>query len=77
MKVAFDLGVTYRGYTADFGRSVFIGEPRDEPPRAWQSITTAIQAAMVVMGDDRITPAGIHDVVIEQVSADGFRDPFS
>ena len=77
MTVAFDLGVRYRGYTSDFGRSVFIGEPRDEPLRAWQSITKAIQAAMAVMGDGKITPAGIHDFVVESVSADGFRDQFS
>jgi len=77
MTVAFDLGVRYCGYTSDFGRSVFIGEPRDEPLRAWGSITKAIQAAMGVMGDGRITPAGIHDFVVESVSADGFRDQFS
>ncbi|MDQ3549836.1 MAG: Xaa-Pro peptidase family protein [Chloroflexota bacterium] len=77
MTVAFDLGVQYRGYTSDFGRSVFIGEPNDEPLRAWGSITKAIQSAMGVMGDGKITPAGIHDVVVESVSADGFRDQFS
>jgi Xaa-Pro aminopeptidase len=32
---------------------------------------------MAVMGDSRITPAGIHDFVVEQVTADGFRDQFS
>jgi Xaa-Pro dipeptidase len=77
MTVAFDLGVQYRGYTSDFGRSAFIGEPRDEPLRAWQSITKAIQAAMSVMGDGRITPASIHNFVVESVTADGFRDQFS
>lgn len=77
MTVAFDLGVRYRGYTSDFGRSVFVGEPRDEPLRAWRSITKAIQAAMAVMGDGKITPSGVHDFVVESVTEDGFRDQFS
>ncbi len=77
MTVAFDFGVVYRGYCSDFGRSVFMGEAKDEPLRAWRSITKAIQAAMVVMGDGRITPAGIHDFVVESVTEDGFRDQFS
>jgi Xaa-Pro dipeptidase len=75
--VAFDMGVVYRGYCSDFGRSVFMGEPNDEPLRAWKSITKAIQAAMAVMGDGRISPAQVHDFVVEQVTEDGFRDQFS
>jgi len=77
MTVAFDFGVVYRGYCSDFGRSVFMGEAKDEPLRAWQSITKAIQAAMEVMGDGKITPAGVHDFVVESVTEDGFRDQFS
>jgi Xaa-Pro aminopeptidase len=71
------MGVVYRGYCSDFGRSVFMGEARDEPLRAWASITRAIQAAMAVMGDGRITPSGIHDFVVECVTEDGFREQFS
>jgi Xaa-Pro dipeptidase len=77
MTVAFDFGVVYRGYCSDFGRSVFMGEAHAEPLRAWRSITNAIQAAMGVMGDGKITPAGIHDFVVECVTADGFRGQFS
>jgi Xaa-Pro dipeptidase len=77
MTVAFDMGVVYKGYCSDFGRSVFIGEPRDEPLRAWGSITRAIQAAFGLMGDGRISPAQVHDFVVEQVTEDGFREQFS
>jgi D-alanyl-D-alanine dipeptidase len=45
--------------------------------RAWKSITKAIQAAMGVMGHGKITPAGVHDFVVESVTEDGFRDQFS
>lgn len=75
--VAFDMGVVYQGYCSDFGRSVFVGDWPDEPLRAWQSITRVIQAAMEVMGDGNITPAGVHDFVVEEVTKDGFRDQFS
>lgn len=75
--LAFDLGVRYRGYCSDFGRSAFIGEPDPTALAAWHSITRVIQAAMNVMGDGQITPAGIHDFVVEEVTKDGFRDQFS
>jgi Xaa-Pro aminopeptidase len=77
MTVAFDMGVVYKGYCSDFGRSVFMGEAKDEPLRAWHSITRTIQAAMEVMGDGKITPSGVHDFVVEEVTKDGFRDQFS
>jgi len=75
--LAFDLGVRYRGYCSDFGRSAFIGDPDPTALAAWNSITRVIQAAMNVMGDGQITPAGIHDFVVEEVTRDGFRDQFS
>lgn len=77
MTVAFDMGVMYRGYCSDFGRSVFMGEAAEEPLRAWRSITHAIQAAFEVMGHGKISPAGVHDFVVDLVTEDGFRDQFS
>lgn len=75
--LAFDLGVRYRGYCSDFGRSAFIGEPDPTALAAWHSITRVIQLAMGEMGDGRITPAGVHDFVVAEVTQDGFRDQFS
>src|SRR3990172_8897044 len=72
MTVAFDMGVMYRGYCSDFGRSVFMGEAREEPLRAWGSITRAIQASFEVMGDGKVSPAQVHDFVVERVTEDGF-----
>lgn len=77
MTVAFDMGVMYKGYCSDFGRSVFMGEAKDEPLRAWASITRAIQASFEVMGDGNLSPAQVHDFVVECVTEDGFRDQFS
>lgn len=77
MTVAFDMGVVYKGYCSDFGRSVFMGEAREEPLAAWTSITRVIQATMEKMGDGKLTPSQVHDFVVEQVTEDGFRDEFS
>ncbi len=70
--VAFDFGVFYRGYCSDFGRSVFMGEPRADALAAYRSITTASQAVMKVMADGRITPAEVADWVRDRVTEDGF-----
>lgn len=70
--VAFDFGVLYGGYCSDFGRSVFIGEPRDDALAAYRSITQASQAAMGVMAEGQVTPAQIADFVRDRVTADGF-----
>jgi Xaa-Pro aminopeptidase len=72
--VAFDFGVKYRGYCSDYGRSVFIGEPRADALKAYESITRASRAAMEIMGDERATPAKICDFVSDMVAADGFGD---
>ncbi len=77
MTVAFDMGVVYKGYCSDFGRSVFMGEARKEPLAAWRSITRIIQATMTKMGAGKITPSEVHDFVVEHVTEDGFRDEFS
>jgi Xaa-Pro aminopeptidase len=77
MSLAFDLGVVYRGYCSDFGRSAFIGEPNPTALAAWESITRVNQQTLEMMGDGKITPSGIHDYVVELVSEDGFRDQFS
>jgi len=75
--VAFDFGVVYESYCSDFGRSVFIGKPDPEALAAWQSITRADQRAVAQMGAGMMTPQGIHDLVVESVTEDGFRDQFS
>jgi len=70
--VAFDFGVKYKGYCSDFGRSAFIGEPRADAIKAYESITRASQAVMETMGDGKTTPAKICDFVSDMVTADGF-----
>ena len=70
--VAFDFGVLYQGYCSDFGRSAFIGDPNPEALAAYAAITEANQSTMPLMGDGQITPAGLADVVRDEVSRAGF-----
>jgi Xaa-Pro aminopeptidase len=70
--VAFDFGVLYQGYCTDFGRSVYMGAPRDDALAAYRSITKASQATMAIMADGAVTPAQVADFARDQVTADGF-----
>jgi Xaa-Pro aminopeptidase len=72
--VAFDFGVLYKGYCSDFGRSVFIGEPKPDALAAYQAITTANQATMAIMADGRVTPTDVANFARDHVAAHGFGD---
>jgi Xaa-Pro aminopeptidase len=72
--VAFDFGVLYRGYCSDFGRSVFIGEPKSDALAAYEAITTANQATMPFMADGRVTPTDVANFARDHVAARGFGD---
>jgi len=70
--VAFDFGVLHRGYCSDFGRTVFIGEPRSDAVAAYRSITTAAKDTMSMMQHGRITPAQVAEHARRRVADDGF-----
>ncbi len=44
--VAFDIGVVYKGYCSDFGRSVIVGEPKPEFVKHYELLREARQAAV-------------------------------
>jgi Xaa-Pro aminopeptidase len=44
--VAFDIGLVYKGYCSDFGRSVIVGEPREEFLRHYRMLREGRQAAV-------------------------------
>ena len=70
--VAFDFGTLYQGYCSDFGRSLFVGEPRADALAAYDSMTRAMHDTLETMADGRTTPAQICDFVNARISADGF-----
>jgi Xaa-Pro dipeptidase len=72
MTVAFDFGAILDGYCSDFGRSVFIGEPRPDALAAYAAITSGNLATMETMRDGAITPTGLADVMRDHVAARGF-----
>lgn len=76
MTVAFDFGALYQGYCSDFGRSVFIGDPRPEALAAYEAITSGNLALMPSLRAGRITPAEIADLMRDHVAARGFGDHY-
>lgn len=52
---------SHRGYCSDFGRSVFMGEPRAGALAAYRSITSLIGATTAIVADGQVTPAQIAD----------------
>lgn len=76
MTVAFDFGALYRGYCSDFGRSVFIGDPRPEALAAYEAITSGNLALMPALRAGQITPAEIADLMRDHVAARGFGEHY-
>ena len=60
----------------DFGRSVFMGEPRADALSAYSTCARIIRETAATMGDGRTTPAQMADVAMDVATADGFGDRY-
>ncbi len=74
MAVAFDWGVSYHGYTSDFGRTAFIGEPNPEAVAAYRATTDLNQTLMAEMKTGAFSPAEIRLKAVEIMNAAGWGD---
>lgn len=47
--VVVDVGCVYRGYTAEYARTICIGKPTAEQMRVWRAVNTAVERAIAIM----------------------------
>ena len=75
--VTFDFGGVYEGYSSDFGRSAFVGEPPAEYLKVHELVLQAQAEAMKAMKPGRITCEEV-DAIARKVIADkGYGDYFT
>ena len=72
--ITFDYGCRAAGYSSDFGRSAFAGEPSDEYRRVHATVLAAQAAGMAAMKAGQITGAQA-DAVARQVIIDAGYGP--
>jgi D-alanyl-D-alanine dipeptidase len=75
--LSFDFGCVVDGYCSDYGRTVHIGEPKQEFVRVYDLVMRAQETAIAAMRAGQITAAGLNRVarvVIEEAGyGQGFR----
>jgi Xaa-Pro aminopeptidase len=60
--VAFDFGITYKGYVSDFGRNVFCGEPAPDVRRHHDLVMASQAAAMAAMKSGQVTARQLNEI---------------
>jgi Xaa-Pro dipeptidase len=74
--LAFDFGMLRDGYCSDFGRSVFIGEPREEHRAVYALVIRAQQTAIDAMRAGTITAAGLDRIARSVIDDAGYGPHF-
>ncbi len=74
--IAFDFGVTYKGYQTDFGRSLFVKDALPDRIKAWSVLTSIIQELTGMMGDGKITPAQIQAHGVKRAKENNFYEGY-
>ena len=75
--VAFDYGITYKGYVSDFGRTVFCGEPSTEYSRYHQYVMKSQATAMHAMMGGAITAAELNSLARQVLDDEGYGTYFT
>ena len=68
--LAFDFGMKWNGYSSDFGRTIYIGEPLQKWRTVHQLVMTAQRTAVEQMISGKITAVGL-DRIARDVIKDG------
>ena len=58
--LAFDFGLTYKGYQTDFGRSLFVKDALPDRLQAWSVLTRINRELTGMMGDGKLTPVEMY-----------------
>lgn len=74
--LSFDFGIIYHGYKTDFGRTLFVGEPREIALKPYRIITSIVQEITERMGDGKLTPADMYDYGANRAKETGYWDGF-
>jgi len=74
--ISFDFGVIYEGYSYDFGRTVFAGEPSDELKEYHDAVMDSQREAISAMKAGDITAAELNSLAREVIESRGWGDLF-
>lgn len=75
--VAFDYGITYKGYVSDFGRTVFCGEPRPEYRRYHEYVMKSQATAVQAMVGGAVTAAELNALARQVLEDEGYGTYFT
>ena len=74
--LAFDMGIKYKGYASDFGRTIYIGEPTQKWKDDHQLVMDSQAAAIKAMQAGKITPHGLDKVARDVIKQGGYSKEF-
>lgn len=75
--VAFDYGITYKGYASDFGRTVFCGEPKSDYARYHDYVMKSQAVAIAAMQGGQVTACGLNSLARKVLEDEGYGEFFT